>query len=148
MGLVRGERRSADVVATEDLEYVVLDEQFLRRLKRRYPWIAATVFLNLSKILSERLETTTEQLAPLRATAIETPTVDVGPGAAAAVPALVSCGPVGHGRDEAARAQAPPASAVATTPHVDPLRPAALATETLRPPSAPGRTAEKKEPIS
>jgi predicted RND superfamily exporter protein len=64
MGLVRGEPRSADVLAAEDLEYVTLDRTFVTRLKRRYPWIAATVFLNLSKILSERLEVTTDQLAP------------------------------------------------------------------------------------
>jgi hypothetical protein len=64
MGLVRGEPRSADVLASADLEYVVLDHHFLMRLKHRYPWIAATVFLNLSRILSDRLESTTDQLAP------------------------------------------------------------------------------------
>jgi hypothetical protein len=73
MGLVRGEPRSADVVASEDLEYVVLDEQFLKRLKQRYPWIAATVFLNLSKILSERLDTTTGQLAPGETATVASP---------------------------------------------------------------------------
>jgi CRP-like cAMP-binding protein len=93
MGLVRGLPRSADVVAGEDLEYLVLDEHFLTRLKRRYPWIAANVFLNLAKILSDRLETTTDRLdttgahaglaADQRGTTIENPSADPVAGAAA-----------------------------------------------------------------
>jgi predicted RND superfamily exporter protein len=63
MGLVRHQVRSADVVAAEDMEYLALDERFLHRLRRRYPRIAATVFLNLTRILSDRLETTTDALA-------------------------------------------------------------------------------------
>ena len=63
MGLVRQRPRSADVVAVEDSEYLVLDGDFLRRLRRRYPRIAATVFLNLSRILSDKLESTTDRLA-------------------------------------------------------------------------------------
>ncbi|MBI4515387.1 MAG: MMPL family transporter [Deltaproteobacteria bacterium] len=59
MGLVRQRPRSADVVATEDTEYLVLDGRFLQRLRRRYPRIAATVFLNLTRILSDRLESRT-----------------------------------------------------------------------------------------
>lgn len=62
MGLVRHRPRSADVVVVEDAEYLVLDERFLARIRRQYPRIAATVFLNLTKVLSDRLESTTDQL--------------------------------------------------------------------------------------
>lgn len=60
MGLVRRHPRSADVVALEDVEVLAVDESFLTRLQRRYPRIAAKVFLNLARILSDRLEGTTE----------------------------------------------------------------------------------------
>ncbi len=63
MGLVRHRPRSADVVARDDTEYLVLDGAFLTRIQRRYPRIAAQVFLNLTTILSDRLESTTEALA-------------------------------------------------------------------------------------
>ena len=63
MSLVRDQPRSADVVATEVTEYLVLDGHFLDRLRRQYPRIAAVVFLNLSRILSDRLERTTARLA-------------------------------------------------------------------------------------
>ncbi|MBI4515819.1 MAG: MMPL family transporter [Deltaproteobacteria bacterium] len=63
MGLVRQRPRSADVVVADDLEYLVLDQRFLQRLRRRYPRIAATVFFNLTRILSDRLENTTAALA-------------------------------------------------------------------------------------
>ena len=62
MGLVRQRPRSADVVVAEPSEYLVLDRGFLVRLQRRHPRIAATVFLNLTRILSDRLENTTDQL--------------------------------------------------------------------------------------
>jgi hypothetical protein len=35
----------------------------LQRLRRRYPRVAATVFYNLTRILSDRLESTTDALA-------------------------------------------------------------------------------------
>jgi hypothetical protein len=38
----------------------VLDAGFVDRLQRRHPRIAAKVFLNLARILSDRLESTTE----------------------------------------------------------------------------------------
>jgi CRP-like cAMP-binding protein len=66
MGLVRQRPRSADVVVAEPTEYLVLDRGFLERLQRRHPRTAATVFLNLTRILSDRLENTTNQL--MRAT--------------------------------------------------------------------------------
>jgi uncharacterized membrane protein YdfJ with MMPL/SSD domain len=62
MGLVRHRPRSADVVVVEEAEYLVLDERFLARIRRQYPRIAATVFLNLTRVLSDRLESTTDQL--------------------------------------------------------------------------------------
>jgi predicted RND superfamily exporter protein len=62
MGLVRESPRTADVIASEHLDYLTLDRRFLARLRRRYPRIAATVFLNLTRILSDRLESTTDTL--------------------------------------------------------------------------------------
>ena len=62
MGLVRQRPRTADVIIGEATEYLVLDGRFLRRLRRQYPRIAASVFLNLTRILSDRLETTTDEL--------------------------------------------------------------------------------------
>jgi predicted RND superfamily exporter protein len=62
MGLVRHRPRSADVAVVEPSEYLVLDEGFLIRLQRRHPRIAAKVFLNLTRILSDRLEATTDEL--------------------------------------------------------------------------------------
>ena len=62
MGLVRRQPRTADVVAVEDSEYLVVDERFLGRLRSRYPRIGATVFFNLARILSDRLEKTTGDL--------------------------------------------------------------------------------------
>lgn len=63
MGLVRRQQRTADVVAIDDLELLAVDERFLERLQRRYPRIAAAVFLNLTRILSDYLETTTKRFA-------------------------------------------------------------------------------------
>jgi CRP-like cAMP-binding protein len=63
MGLVRRQQRTADIMAVDDLELLKVDERFLERLQRRYPRIAATVFLNIARILSDRLESTTERFA-------------------------------------------------------------------------------------
>ena len=63
MGMIRRAQRTADIVAVEDLELLAVDQRFLERLQRRYPRIAATVFLNLTKILSDYVERTTERLA-------------------------------------------------------------------------------------
>lgn len=65
MGLVRDRPRSAVVTAVEPTEYLVLDAAFLQRIRRRYPYVAAALFLNLARILSDRLENTTEQLAAI-----------------------------------------------------------------------------------
>lgn len=63
MGLVRRQKRTADVLAVDDLELLAVDERFLERLQRRYPRIASTIFLNLTRILSDHLERTTERFA-------------------------------------------------------------------------------------
>ncbi|MFN8601769.1 MAG: MMPL family transporter [Candidatus Binatia bacterium] len=73
-GLVRARPRTADVVVVRDAEYLVLDEGFLNRLQRRHPRIAAKVFLNPTRILSDRLEHTTDQLVDERSHAAESAT--------------------------------------------------------------------------
>jgi predicted RND superfamily exporter protein len=62
MALVRQYERSADVIAKEPVEVLAVDERFLQRIQRRYPRIAARVFLNLTRILSDRLQRMNEQL--------------------------------------------------------------------------------------
>jgi len=56
MGFVSGNERTADVVAETDLEVLAVDEHFMQRIQRRYPRIASKVLLNLSRILSSRLQ--------------------------------------------------------------------------------------------
>jgi hypothetical protein len=66
MGLVRHNERSADVVAATAVEVLALDERFLERIRRRYPRIAARVFLNLTRVLSDSLDRTTQLLVGVR----------------------------------------------------------------------------------
>jgi predicted RND superfamily exporter protein len=61
MGLVRRNERSADVVATEPVEVLAVNERFLQRIQTRYPRIASKVFLNLTRIVSDRLQRMTDQ---------------------------------------------------------------------------------------
>jgi predicted RND superfamily exporter protein len=61
MALVRNIERSADVIAADHVEALVVDERFLQRIQRRYPRIASKVFLNLTRIVSDRLQRMTEQ---------------------------------------------------------------------------------------
>lgn len=56
MGLIRRHERTADVIATEDVEVIAVNERFLSRMQRRYPRIGAKIFLNIAKILSDRLQ--------------------------------------------------------------------------------------------
>jgi CRP-like cAMP-binding protein len=56
MGLIRHHKRMADVIATQKVEVLAVNERFLQRIKRRYPRIATEIFSNISKILSDRLE--------------------------------------------------------------------------------------------
>jgi len=60
MGLVRQSERTADVIAATPVEVLAIDETFLQRIQFRYPRIAAKVFLNLTHILSDRLQRMTE----------------------------------------------------------------------------------------
>jgi len=62
MGLLRHAERSADVVAVDPVEVLAVNERFITRLQARYPRIAAKVFLNLTRILSDRLQRMTEEL--------------------------------------------------------------------------------------
>jgi predicted RND superfamily exporter protein len=62
MALVRNDQRSADVEARDEVEALAVDERFLQRIQRRYPRIAARVFLNLTRILSDRLQRMNERL--------------------------------------------------------------------------------------
>ncbi|MGH7856936.1 MAG: MMPL family transporter, partial [Candidatus Binatia bacterium] len=67
MGLVRHIERSADVVAADAVEVLAVDERFLQRVQMRYPRIASKVFLNLTRILSDRLQRMTDQFVAARA---------------------------------------------------------------------------------
>jgi ATP-dependent DNA helicase RecG len=69
MGFVRRSERTADVVATSDVEVLAVDKRFLERVQRRYPRIASKVFLNLTRILSNSLERTTRQVVAAAARA-------------------------------------------------------------------------------
>ena len=61
MGLIRKVERTADVVAAEDVEVMAMNERILTRVQRRYPRIAAKMFLNISRVLSDRLASQTEK---------------------------------------------------------------------------------------
>jgi hypothetical protein len=67
MGFVRRSERTADVVAATDVEVLAVNQRFLDRVQRRYPRIASKVFLNLTRILSNSLERTTQQVVAARA---------------------------------------------------------------------------------
>ena len=62
MALVEKTVRGADVVALENVELLGIDANALERLRKRFPFTAAKLFLNLSRILSGRLRETTERL--------------------------------------------------------------------------------------
>jgi CRP-like cAMP-binding protein len=69
MGLVRQNVRSADVVAVEPVELLAVNERFLQRIQFRYPRIASKVFLNLTRIVSDRLQRMTDQFVGVRTAA-------------------------------------------------------------------------------
>jgi hypothetical protein len=69
MGLIRHQRRSADVVAAEPVELLAVNERFLERIQFRYPRIAAKVFLNLTRIVSNRLQSMTERYVAVQTSA-------------------------------------------------------------------------------
>jgi CRP-like cAMP-binding protein len=61
MGLIRGTVRSASARAKDGTELLLLNEKIMARLQRKYPRISSRFFLNLSKILSNRLQDRTDQ---------------------------------------------------------------------------------------
>jgi len=63
MALLRSSERVADVVAREPVEALVIDEAFLKRLRNRYPRVASRFFINIARILSDRLERANRRLA-------------------------------------------------------------------------------------
>lgn len=62
MALVERTVRAADVVALDDVEVLGISGDALERLRKRFPYTAAKLFLNLSRIISGRLRETTERL--------------------------------------------------------------------------------------
>ncbi len=56
MGLIRHHQRAADVIAKEAVEVIAVDERFLDQMQRRYPRVGAKIFLNIAKMLSDRLQ--------------------------------------------------------------------------------------------
>lgn len=62
MALVRHDARSADVVASGPVDVLAFNEQCFARLQDRYPRVAAKLLLNLSRILSDRLQRMTEAI--------------------------------------------------------------------------------------
>ena len=62
MALLRRSERVADVLAREPVEVLAIDQSFLRRLRNRYPRLAARFFVNIARILSDRLEAANRRL--------------------------------------------------------------------------------------
>ncbi len=63
MALIRQNQRTADVIAVDDVEAIAVDQRFLSRMQKRYPRIGARIFLNIAKMLSDRLEETSRRNA-------------------------------------------------------------------------------------
>lgn len=63
MALVRHDARTADVVAAGPVEVLAFNEKCFERLQERYPRVAAKLLLNLSRILSDRLQRMTDAAA-------------------------------------------------------------------------------------
>jgi len=61
MGPIRGTVRSASARAKDGTELLLLNEEIMARLQRKYPRISSRFFLNLSKILSNRLQDRTDK---------------------------------------------------------------------------------------
>jgi CRP-like cAMP-binding protein len=57
-----GQRRTANISCVSPVRLLRFDSQALERLRRRFPWIAATVFRNLNRVQAERLARTTAML--------------------------------------------------------------------------------------
>lgn len=57
-----GQRRTANVSSVTQVRLLRFDSNDLERLRRRFPWIAATVFRNLNRVQAERLARATAML--------------------------------------------------------------------------------------
>lgn len=57
-----GQRRTASVSSVSPVRLLRFDSNDLERLRRRFPWIAATVFRNLNRVQAERLARATAML--------------------------------------------------------------------------------------
>ena len=66
--------RTADVIAKEDVEVLIITQHYLKRVMRAMPEVSVTLLFNLSRLLSERLSESTRQW------------IDASGNAAAAVP--------------------------------------------------------------
>ncbi len=62
IALIEPGPRSADVRAITDLKYLEIDWDALQRIQKIYPRIASRLFLNLSRILGQRLVSTNKKL--------------------------------------------------------------------------------------
>jgi hypothetical protein len=62
MAFVTGEKRTANILATNTVEVLVVNEQTLDKVNKSHPRISAKLFRNLSEVLSERLKGTTNKL--------------------------------------------------------------------------------------
>jgi predicted RND superfamily exporter protein len=62
IALIKPGPRSADVLASTDLKYLEIDWNALQRIQKIYPRIASRLFLNLSRILGQRLLMTNKKL--------------------------------------------------------------------------------------
>jgi uncharacterized protein len=66
VGPLAGGRRTADIVALEDTQVLVLSWQRIDRLTRLYPILAFRLFRNLTRIVGARLSRTSESLLALQ----------------------------------------------------------------------------------
>ncbi len=62
MALLRDTIRSASARAKGPVKLLVLDKHLLERLEKRYPKISSKIFFNITQMLSDRLQATTDQL--------------------------------------------------------------------------------------
>ncbi len=60
-GVIESVKAVSDLYAPISGEVLAVNDRFLRRIQNRYPRIASRVFLNLTRILSDRLQRMNEQ---------------------------------------------------------------------------------------
>ncbi len=63
LSLIDGQPRSAHIVAAEDVEYVLITKAGLDEMAAEYPLVAYRMLWKISYILSQRLRSTSGQLA-------------------------------------------------------------------------------------